>query len=371
LKILLQVKLAKRVYNLYLCGNIQKMYRLLFKPLLFSFSPETVHNIVARLLLFLSLIPFSKYIVRLFYSYSHTSLEREVIGIKFPNPVGMAAGFDKNAELYNPLSDFGFGFVEIGSVTPVEQPGNSKPRVFRLTEDQAIINRMGINNKGVKHAVSRLKQVKPRVIIGGNISKSTASSNDQAPLDYEKSFAQLYDFVDYFVVNVSCPNVKGLTKLQDITSLSEIIDRLTLLRKYFDDYRPILLKVSPDLTDEQLDEIIELVLISGLDGIVATNTTTSRNNLSTPSEKVDSAGEGGLSGAPLYRRSLEMVKYISKKTGGQLPIIGVGGIMTPFQAKEMLDAGASLIQVYTGFIYNGPGFVRRILKYISKNSTSC
>ncbi|MEZ7954800.1 MAG: dihydroorotate dehydrogenase (quinone), partial [Bacteroidales bacterium] len=191
------------------------MFRLLIKPILFSFTPETAHNIVARLLLLLSYIPYSKYLVRLFFHFSSSSLEREVMGIKFPNPIGLAAGFDKNAELYNPLSDFGFGFIEIGSVTPVEQPGNSKPRIFRLVEDKALINRMGINNKGVKHTVSKLKQIKPRVIIGGNISKSTASSNEQAPLDYEKSFAQLYDFVDYFVVNVSCPNVKGLTKLQD------------------------------------------------------------------------------------------------------------------------------------------------------------
>lgn len=291
-----------------------------------------------------------------------------MIGIKFPNPVGMAAGFDKNGELYNQLSDFGFGFIEIGSVTPVEQPGNSKPRVFRIPQDNALINRMGINNKGVKSVVSKLKQNKPRVIIGGNISKSTASRNEQAPLDYEKSFAQLYDFVDYFVVNVSCPNVKGLTKLQDITSLSEIIDKLTQLRKYFDDYRPILLKVSPDLTDEQLDEIIELILVSGLDGIVATNTTTSRNNLTIEPQQIESIGDGGLSGAPLYSRSLEIIRYISRKTGGQLPIIGVGGIMTPRQAEEMLNAGASLVQIYTGFIYNGPGFVRKILKHLSKKS---
>ena len=344
------------------------MFRIFIKPLLFSFSPETAHNIVARLLLFLSYIPFSRHIIRLFYSYSSPSLEREVIGIRFPTPVGMAAGFDKNGELYNQLPDFGFGFIDIGSVTPVEQPGNSKPRVFRVPQDNAIINRMGINNKGVKSVVSKLKQNKPRVIIGGNISKSTASRNEQAPLDYEKSFAQLYDFVDYFVVNVSCPNVKGLTKLQDITSLSEIIDKLTQLRKYFDDYRPILLKVSPDLTDEQLDEIIELILVSGLDGIVATNTTTSRNNLTIETQQIESIGEGGLSGAPLYSRSLEIIKYISRKTGGQLPIIGVGGIMTPKQAEEMLNAGASLVQIYTGFIYNGPGFVRKILKHLSKKS---
>lgn len=347
------------------------MFRLILKPLLFSFSPETAHNIVARLLILLRYIPLSSKIIRLIYRPKSPLLEREVMGIKFPNPVGFAAGFDKNGEMYNELSDFGFGFVEIGSVTPNEQPGNPKPRIFRLVEDNAIINRMGINNKGVKYTVSKLKDQKPRVIVGGNIIKSTTSSNDQAPLDYEKSFAQLYDFVDYFVVNVSCPNVKGVTKLQDITSLSEIVDKLTTLRKYFDDYRPILLKVSPDLTYEQLDEIIELILISGLDGIVATNTTTSREGLKTFSERVEFIGDGGLSGAPLYKKSLEMVKYISKKTNGQLPIIGVGGIMTPAQAQEMLDEGASLIQIYTGFIYNGPGFVRSIIKHLSKRSKLC
>jgi dihydroorotate dehydrogenase len=228
---------------------------------------------------------------------------------------------------------------------------------------------MGINNKGVKHIVSNLKTRKPKVIIGANIIKGTATPNESAPQDYEKTFAQLYDFVDYFVVNVSCPNVKGITKLQDINALSEIVDRLTALRKYYDDYRPILLKVSPDLDNEQLDEIIELILVSGMDGIVATNTTRSRENLKTFEERVSFIGEGGLSGAPLFIKSLEMVRYINNKTKGQLPIIAVGGIMTPAQAGEMLKAGASLVQVYTGFIYNGPGFVKRILKYLSKRAS--
>lgn len=343
------------------------MYKL-FKPILFSFSPETVHNIIVGLLKFLGYVPLFSPILRLIFRNNSPKLEKEVMGIKFPNPVGLAAGFDKNGEIYNQLYDFGFGFIEIGSLTPSEQVGNPKPRCFRLVEDYAIINRMGINNKGVKHAVSNLKTKKSKTIIGANIIKSTASSNEQAPHDYEKSFAQLYDFVDYFVVNVSCPNVKGVTKLQDITSLSEIIDRLTTLRKYFDEYRPILLKVSPDLAKDQLDEIIELILVSGMDGIVATNTTTSREGLVSPLDRVDFIGEGGLSGAPLYNRSLEVVRYISKKTNGQLPIIAVGGIMTPKQAKEMLDAGASLVQVYTGFIYNGPGFVKKILKHLVKSN---
>ncbi|HBG24576.1 MAG: dihydroorotate dehydrogenase (quinone) [Bacteroidetes bacterium GWF2_41_61] len=343
------------------------MFKIL-RPILFSFSPETAHNIVIGLLKILSFLPIFSPLLRIFYCYKSPKLEKEVMGIKFKNPIGLAAGFDKNGEVYNQLSDFGFGFIEIGSLTPNEQIGNPKPRCFRLLPDRAIINRMGINNKGVKFAVSRLKDKKSRTVVGANIIKSTSSANDQAPQDYEKSFAQLYDFVDYFVVNVSCPNVKGVTKLQDINSLSEIVDRLTTLRKYFDEYRPILLKVSPDLTFEQLDEIIDLILVSGMDGIVATNTTISREFLTSPSDRVEFIGDGGLSGAPLYRKSLEVVQYIHNKTSGQLPIIAVGGIMTPKQAKEMIDSGASLVQIYTGFIYNGPGFVRRILRHLAKNS---
>lgn len=342
------------------------MYRIL-RAVMFSFNAETAHSIICKLLILLRYIPFSGPIIRLLFRYNNKRLEREVFGIKFQNPVGLAAGFDKNGDLYNDLYNFGFGFVEIGSLTPMEQLGNPKPRIFRLIQDFAIINRMGINNKGVKHAVKSLKEKRPKLIIGGNISKSTSSSNENAPADYEKSFAQLYDFVDYFVVNVSCPNVKNLTSLQNIESLSEIVDRLVTLRKYMDDYRPILLKVSPDLDYNHLDEIIDLILISGLDGIVATNTTTSRDNLRSDKSEIEAIGNGGLSGAPLFEKSIEMVKYITRKTKGQLPIIGVGGVMSPAQAKAMIDAGASLVQVYTGFIYHGPGIVKSILKHISKS----
>lgn len=341
------------------------MYALL-KPVLFSFSPENAHKIIEKTLILLRYVPFSGSILRFFYSYKNEGLEREVLGIKFDNPIGLAAGLDKNGEIYNDLANFGFGFIEIGSLTPNEQPGNPKPRCFRLLEDNALINRMGINNKGIKFAVKSLEKRKPRVIIGGNISKSTSCPNEQAPLDYERSFAQLYDFVDYFVINVSCPNVKGITKLQDIASLSEIVDKLTALRKYYDEYRPILLKISPDLLNDQLDDIIDLIMVSGLDGIVASNTTTKREFLKTDKHTIETIGEGGLSGAPIYQRNLEIIKHIDKKTNGQLPIIGVGGILTPEQAKEMLDAGASLVQVYTGFIYNGPGFIKKILKHLSK-----
>lgn len=345
------------------------MYKLI-KPILFLFSPETAHMLVMKFLAIVKYIPFSGLILKWLYSYNHPSLEREVFGVKFKNPIGFAAGFDKNGDYYNEIAKFGFGFVEVGSVTPEAQPGNPKPRIFRLVQDNAIINRMGINNHGVKYTVDRLNKVKPKVVIGGNISKGKKTANEDAGKDYEKCFSLLYDFVDYFVLNVSCPNVKDLDKLQDVESLSDIIDRLLTHRRYNDDYRPILFKVSPDITQEQLDEIIDLILISGIDGIVATNTTRSREGLKTDKERIDFIGEGGLSGAPLYKKSLEMVKYIHKKTEGNLPIIAVGGISTPEQAYEMLEAGASLIQIYTGFIYNGPATVKRMLKYIVKQSKS-
>ena len=230
----------------------------------------------------------------------------------------------------------------------------------------AIINRMGINNNGVKYAVDYIKKHNPKCIIGGNISKSTFATNEDASKDYEKSFAILYDFVDYFAINVSCPNVKDLCKLQSITALSEIIDKVLAMRRYFDDYRPVLLKLSPDIPYDQLNDIIDLVLVSGLDGVIATNTTQSREGLTIPENEIESIGAGGMSGAPLFSRSIEMVKYIRKKTDGLLPIIAVGGIMTPQQAEQMIKAGASLVQIYSGFIYNGPGFVKRINKYLAE-----
>lgn len=340
------------------------MFKIL-KPLLFTFSPETAHRIIVNLLVLARYLPFSGKIIRMLFQYKNPKLEKEVMGLKFDNPVGLAAGFDKNGNIYNDMANFGFGFIEIGSLTPFEQIGNPKPRIFRLPEDNALINRMGINNKGVRHAVLSLENNKPRVIIGGNISKCSATPNESAAEDYEKSFAQLYDFVDYFTINVSCPNVKGLTQLQNISMLSEIVDRLTALRRFYDNYRPILLKVSPDLTNEQLDEVVELILISGLDGVVTTNTTLKRENLVSDPEMVKSIGEGGLSGAPLFERTIEVIRYINKKTNGVLPIIGSGGITTADRAKEMLEAGASLVQIYTGFIYNGPGFVKQILKTLA------
>lgn len=342
------------------------MYKLI-RPILFCFSPERIHHVTMCLLNIAGYIPFAETLIRFFFNYKNPKLEREVFGIKFKNPVGLAAGFDKNGDEYNKIANFGFSFVEIGSITPEPQDGNPKPRCFRLPKDRAIINRMGINNNGVKYAVDYIKNHKPNCVIGGNLSKNATVSNEDAPKDYEKSFAYLYDFVDYFVLNVSCPNVQDLDKLQNINNLSEIIDRLLTLRRYFDDYRPILLKISPDIPFQQLDEIVDLVLVSGLDGVIVSNTTRSRENLVTDKHTVESIGNGGLSGAPLYKKSLEMVKYINLRTNSQLPIVAVGGIMTPEQALEMLNAGASLIQIYTGFIYNGPGFVKKINKYLAKN----
>ena len=343
------------------------MYRFI-RPILFAFSPETAHTITALLLKVVRHIPLSAPILRAFFHYDSPVLEREVMGLKFRNPIGLAAGLDKNAEVYNEFANFGFGFIELGSVTALPQPGNPRPRCFRLVKDRAIINRFGINNKGVEHIAQNLRRRKPRprLIIGGNISKNTVTPNELAADDYEKTFVGLYDYVDYFVVNVSCPNVKNLCKLQDIDLLSGIIDRLTNIRRHRHVYRPILLKVSPDLNFAQLDELIELISTSGLDGVVATNTTTGREGLTAPPQRVNDLGSGGLSGAPLKQRSLEVIRYIHKQTEGRLPIVGVGGVMSPQDALDMIEAGASLVQIYTGFIYQGPGLVKQVLKRIAK-----
>ena len=314
-------------------------------------------------------IPFARSIVRAIYKRESPSLEKEVFGIKFPNPVGLAGGLDKNGEFYNDLANFGFGFVEIGSLTPQPQDGNPKPRCFRVPQDKALINRFGINNKGVRNAVEHLKKNRPEVIVAANISKNTTSINEDAAKDYESAFALLYDFVDMFVVNVSCPNVVGLTSLQDITFLSEIVDKLLNLRMYYDEYRPILLKVSPDLSKEQLDDIMDYCLRSGIDGIVAGNTTRSRDGLTISQEKIEKIGNGGMSGAPVHKKNLELVRYIHTKSEGKLPIIGVGGIMSEEQAKAMIEAGASLVEIYSGFIYEGPALVKRIIKSLEDNRT--
>lgn len=347
------------------------MYKHFLKPILFCFNPETAHNILFSMLSVIRHIPFASSIIRAIYRKDLPGVEKEVFGIKFPNPVGLAGGLDKNGEFYNDMADFGFGFVEIGSLTPKPQDGNAKPRCWRVPGDKALINRYGINNKGVKNAVEHLKKERPHVIVAANISKNTTSINEEAARDYETSFGLLYDFVDMFVVNISCPNVVGLTALQDISFLSEIVDRLLALRMYYDEYRPILLKVSPDLSHEQLDEIIDYSLRSGIDGIVAGNTTRTRDGLTSISkDKIEEIGNGGMSGAPIYKKNLALVKYVHEKSEGKLPIIGVGGIMSPEQAQEMLDNGASLVEIYTGFIYEGPALIKKIIRHIAPKKAS-
>ena len=337
------------------------MYTLIRK-ILFNIDAEQVHYMVMKRLTFAYRIPVLRNMLKRMFVLKDPALERTLWGIKFPNPVGLAAGFDKDAKFTDPLACLGFGFIEIGTVTPRSQPGNPKPRLFRLPADSALINRMGFNNDGATEAAKRLRLRKDRIIIGGNIGKNKDTPNEQAGDDYEKSFLELYNEVDYFVVNVSSPNTPGLRALQDKGPLMELLNRLQALNKQKGGSKPILLKIAPDLTNEQLDDIIEIITATGLAGIVATNTTISRSGLATPGSEVDAIGAGGLSGAPLTKRATEVVRYIDTNSHGKIPIIASGGIFTAADAREKLDAGASLIQVYTGFIYKGPGIAKNICK---------
>ena len=344
------------------------MYKLLVRPLLFSFDPEWVHYFTLNALRLLNKIPFSSWLFRKIYSYQNSSLEKELFGIKFKNPVGLAAGFDKNGKYIKEMSNLGFGFIEIGTITPKPQPGNPKKRLFRVQNDLAIINRLGINNDGNILCAERLKKNNSDVVIGGNIGKNTTTSNEKADTDYIQNFKILHQYVDYFVLNVSCPNVSNFTKLQDVEFLKKLIPQLKKINSTKPKKKPILIKISPDLNQDQLDETIALILSENLDGIIATNTTTSRNNLKTNKSKIEKIGNGGLSGEPLKNKSTEVIRYISKKTNGNLPIIGVGGIMNPKDALDKIKAGADLIQLYTGFIYEGPSIVKKINQYLSKKS---
>ena len=335
------------------------MYKNLIRPFLFLMSPEKAHHFVFNTLKIMLSIPGLKGLVRTLYSVKNKELETEVMGIRFPNPIGLAAGFDKDARLYDELAAFGFGFIEVGTVTPKPQPGNELPRMFRLPADKALINRMGFNNEGVEEMVQRLRKRDGKVIIGGNIGKNKITPNEAAEEDYVLCFEALFDHVDYFVVNVSSPNTPGLRALQEKEPLTRLLQRLqdlNLQRKS----KPILLKIAPDLTNEQLDEIVEIVKSVGLQGIIATNTTISREGLQTDPKIV--AETGGLSGLPVRGRSTEVIRYLRYKAGKDLVIIGVGGIFTAEDAREKIQAGANLVQVYTGFIYEGPGMIKRILK---------
>ncbi|WP_369753390.1 quinone-dependent dihydroorotate dehydrogenase [Flavobacterium sp. WC2409] len=335
------------------------MYKLLIRPLFFLFDPEKIHYFTFSLVRITSKIPGFSAIYRSLYLVNDKRLETEVFGLKFKNPVGLAAGFDKDAKLYKELSNFGFGFIEIGTLTPKGQDGNPKKRLFRLKEDSAIINRMGFNNGGVLEAVERLK-ANNGVLIGGNIGKNKLTPNEEATSDYEICFDALYDYVDYFVVNVSSPNTPNLRALQDKEPLTQLLQTLQNKNLAKPKQKPVLLKIAPDLTDEQLLDIIDIVAETKIAGVIATNTTISREGL----QSVNKSEMGGLSGKPLTKRSTEVIRFLSEKSNKAFPIIGVGGIHSADDAIEKLEAGASLIQLYTGFIYEGPALVKAINKKI-------
>jgi len=343
------------------------MYKSLIRPILFRFDPEKIHHFTFSTIRFLDSIPGFPLLFRSIYEVSDPRLEREVFGLKFKNPVGLAAGMDKDAKMFKEFSDLGFGFIEIGTLTPKAQEGNPKKRSFRLREDSAIINRMGFNNGGVQEAVERLKKNpkgKGHVLIGGNIGKNKVTPNEDAVSDYEICFDALYDYVDYFVVNVSSPNTPNLRELQDKEPLTRLLQTLQDRNNAKPKQKPILLKIAPDLTDEQLLDIIDIVKVTQIAGVIATNTTISREGL----VSADKTEMGGLSGKPLTKRSTEVIRFLSEKSNKAFPIIGVGGIHTPKDAIEKLEAGASLIQLYTGFIYEGPALIRDINKRILRGS---
>ena len=342
------------------------MYKLLIRPILFLFDPEKVHYFTFSLIRILCKIPFVASIFRNLYQVKNKKLERKLFGLTFTNPVGLAAGFDKNAVLYNELANFGFGFIEIGTVTPKGQLGNPKKRLFRLKEDQGIINRMGFNNDGVEEAIKNLKKNKHKVIIGGNIGKNTETKLEDYTQDYLDVFKELQPFVDYFVLNVSCPNVGSHAKLSDKDYLLELITECQNQNNLFKIKKPILLKIAPDLNNSQLDEIIELVAETKIDGVIASNTSTTRDNLNVSKERLQEIGNGGVSGQPIKDQSTQVIKYLADTSNKSFPIIGVGGIHSAEDALEKLNAGADLVQIYTGFIYEGPGLIKKINKALLK-----
>lgn len=341
------------------------MYKLIIKPLLFLMQPEKAHHFTFKSLKFLLALPFAKTICK--FLYDPKNEEVEFLGLKFKNKVGLAAGFDKDGKYMDELACLGFGFIEVGTVTPLAQPGNDQPRLFRLPEDNAIINRMGFNNLGLEELVKKLKIRKTDIIIGGNIGKNKITPNENATSDYLKCFEALFPWVDYFVVNVSSPNTPNLRELQDKEPLTKLLTEINVLNnelanRYTRNKKPVLLKIAPDLNHTQLDDIIEIVQNSKTDGIVATNTTIGRENLKTDAQTVTEIANGGLSGKPVTLKSTEVIRYISQKTKGKMPIIGVGGIHSAADAQEKIDAGASLVQLYTGFIYQGPSLIKEICK---------
>ena len=342
------------------------MYKLFIRRFLFLFDPEKIHYVTFSLIRFLCKVPFFSAIFRAMYLIEDKRLERNLFGITFKNPVGLAAGFDKNAVLYNELANFGFGFIEIGTVTPKGQEGNPKKRLFRLKDDQGIINRMGFNNDGLETAIVQLKKNKGKLVIGGNIGKNTQTSPQNYTNDYEECFKGLHPYVDYFVLNVSCPNVGSHEKLNDKEYLLELILAIQNLNLLEPTQKPILLKIAPDLNNNQLDEIIEIVAETKIDGIIASNTSTSRSGLKASKKHLQEIGNGGLSGLPIKEKSTRVIKYLKDTSNKAFPIIGVGGIHSAEDALEKIEAGADLVQIYTGFIYEGPGLIKQINKALLK-----
>lgn len=349
----------------YICTEIHTkkiMYKHLIRPIFFLFNPEKVHNFTMWVLRFYQTIRIFNPIFRLLYQVKDKKFEREVFGIKFPNPIGLAAGLDKDGQAIDMLGMLGFGFVEVGTVTPKPQPGNPKPRLFRLKRNQGLINRMGFNNNGVEELVKKLRQKYTKVVVGGNIGKNKITPNEDAVSDYIKDFQALHDYVDYIAINISSPNTPNLRELQNKEPLKQLLTALKNEDKKFEKSKPILLKIAPDLTDSQLDDIVEIVSEVGIDGIIATNTTISREGIDYSKEEIESFGNGGMSGKPLKKRSTEVIRYLHEKLGEKVPIVGVGGISDAQDVKEKLEAGASLVEIFSGFIYNGPATVKKILK---------
>jgi dihydroorotate dehydrogenase len=342
------------------------VYKSLIKPLLFLKKPENAHHLTFSLMRTIFNLPILKPMVNSMYSFEDPELEREVFGLKFKNPVGLAAGLDKDAKFISELEALGFGFIEIGTLTPRPQPGNPLPRLFRLPGDQALMNRMGFNNGGVEEAAERLKNTKTNVLIGGNIGKNKDTPNEKAIEDYLKCLEVLHPYVDYFVVNVSSPNTPNLRDLQEKEPLKKLLLAVKEANQRKEKPRPILLKIAPDLTDGQLDDIVEIVQEAGVDGVIATNTTIDYNLVQKERDTVKAIGSGGVSGKPLRSRSTEVIRYLSQKSKKSFPIIGVGGIFTAEDAIEKLEAGASLVQVYSGMIYEGPGMVKQIKKGLAR-----
>ena len=344
------------------------MYKQLLRPIVFKMDPEKAHYLTFDLMKLALGNAFGRFLGKSALEYKHPKLKKQLFGLNFENPVGLAAGLDKDAKVFNELGALGFGFIEIGTLTPKPQPGNDKPRLFRLLNDKAIINRMGFNNEGVDAAVIRLKNRKTKVIIGGNIGKNKVTPNEDAIKDYEYCFNALFDVVDYFVVNVSSPNTPNLRELQDKEPLTHLLNHLQNINNSKPKRKPLLLKIAPDLTNSQLDDIIDIVASTKIDGIVATNTTIAREPLTYPKAEIEAIGMGGLSGKPLTKRSTEIIAYLKTKSKNAFPVIGVGGIHSPEDAIEKIKAGADLIQLYTGFIYEGPALIKNINKEIVKQN---